>query len=733
MDEEMNEGQEVSSVQAQPEQQESALVRQWQSKVKSAKGHWKKVFDQMKLDMRLARGEDPDWPKGNYYANLILRHVTNRVSSLYARNPKVEAKMRERLLNTVWDGSLVTLQQAYGIKQQAQQMTQMGMQAMMGAMGGLQAGQQLMQLGAMDPAVMAALPDAEAIIADYEQGQQYKTLLRRMGKTLEILYNYYMDEQHPSFKSQAKQLVRRTVTCGVGYVKLGFQRAYEPSPDTAARIADVTDRIAHVERLKRELDEGECCCGDLDAKREELASALAGLQKEEQVAREGITFSFPHSNRIIPDTRTTDLEGFVGAGWLAEEFFFTPEEVEEIYGVKIGSQFTAHQVNSNSDGEDTPSSGLVDANGDTIPHSSSKKDGMVCVWEVYDKKTGNSFTIADGHKGWLKAPDLPNIEIEQFFPYFTLAFNKTEDPDHPYPPSDVSLLIHPQREYNRSRHALREHRIANRPKYVTPAGALEDEDLESLGNLPAHHIIKIAALGQGMTAEQMVQAVKHAGIDPAIYDTSFVFDDITRTVGAPEAQTFGATGNGTATEAGIAESGRISTVQSNVDDLDDMLTRLARAGGQVLLKEVSVEEAKRIAGPGAVWPEFTRQQRQEEIFLQIQAGSSGRPNKTLEIANFERMAPILQATPGMNPEWFLREAVRRMDDTLDTADAFSPGMPSMIALNGLKGDATTLFANHPALGGAGMATGNPTSQVGSAQRAPTAQGPANGMNPAPAM
>jgi hypothetical protein len=33
-----------------------------------------------------------------------------------------------------------------------------------------------------------------------------------------------MAEQQPSFKSQMKALVRRVVTTGVGFVKVGFQR-----------------------------------------------------------------------------------------------------------------------------------------------------------------------------------------------------------------------------------------------------------------------------------------------------------------------------------------------------------------------------------------------------------------------------------------------------------------------------------------------------------------------------
>ena len=122
---------------------------------------------------------------------------------------------------------------------------------------------------------------------------------------------------------------------------------------------------------------------------------------------------------------------------------------------------------------------------------------------------------------------------------------------------------------------------------------------------------------------------------------------------------------------------------SNIDDIDDLLTAMARAGSQILLQECSVDTVKRIVGEGAVWPDMSRQQIADELWLQIEAGSTGRPNQAQEIANAERIFPILMAVPDIKPEFLAKELIKRLDDKLDITQAFQSMLPSIIAMNGM--------------------------------------------------
>lgn len=85
------------------------------------------------------------------------------------------------------------------------------------------------------------------------------------------------------------------------------------------------------------------------------------------------------------------------------------------------------------------------------------------------------------------------------------------------------------------------------------------------------------------------------------------------------------------------------------DDLDGFLTQIARSSSQILLREMSEEQVKKIVGPGAVWPEMSLADIASEVFLEVEAGSSGRPNQAVEIDNFTKMAPIIMQIPGIDP------------------------------------------------------------------------------------
>ena len=146
----------------------------------------------------------------------------------------------------------------------------------------------------------------------------------------------------------------------------------------------------------------------------------------------------------------------------------------------------------------------------------------------------------------------------------------------------------------------------------------------------------------------------------------------------------GGTGSSTATEVSVAESSRQTAMGSNVDDLDEFLSDLSKSSGQILLTMMDPSSAQKIAGQGASWPTLTAQEIADNLMLEIQAGSSGRPNKAAEIANFERLAPTLLQIPGIDPAWMAKEAIRRMDDSIDLTDVIKGALPSIVAQNAAK-------------------------------------------------
>jgi len=395
------------------------------------------------------------------------------------------------------------------------------------------------------------------------------------------------------------------------------------------------------------------------------------------------------STKVIPDDSTTCLKGFEGCSWIAQEYLFKPSKVNEIYKVDMkAGDFTEFA----SDGKAISASG-EDSSGD-------KETTYVCVYEVQDKISGTWFAVAEGYKGFLKEPAAPDIRIEQFFSYFPLTLNDIEDeenegkPADVFPPSDVRLMKPMQEEYNRSRHAMREHRMAARPGWASPEGALDDSDMEIMETRRANELIKIKGLRDGQSVDQLLQAIKYPGIDPNLYNVEYVFADTQRVVGASEEQ-FGATANGTATSSSIAASSHQTGVSSNIDDVDEWLSDMARAASQVLLAEMSVEQVREICGPGAVWPELSAEEIMREVFLNIEAGSSGKPNRALEISNWERMLPYIVQMPGASPKMVLKETLKRTDDRLEIEDFFMEGQPSIAAMNAMGPDGVNGMTQGP--------------------------------------
>lgn len=646
-----------------------ALVSYWQDRVTTARDHWeKKAFRRMKDNMAFAAGRQ--WTRDvqvrtgldtlsdpiddRYVANITLRHIHQRTATIYGKNPRIVARRKERILNTVWDGT---------------------MQSLNGAMQTLAAPQ-------IDPLTGAAMPDpnAMAMIQDAIASMETGKKLERIARTLEILMQHELDEQTIPFKMQMKAVVRRTLTTGVGYLKLGYQRIMDTSPDPERAVNDMSNMLATVEQLSGDLADSVKTPDDMEA---EQLSLIAGVlsKQTEIVVREGLALSYPDSNAVIPDVNVKQLRGFVGAEWVAEQYFLNADKIKQTYNVdptgNTGGGIGVHAPNGSPKRYvETGNAGDYRfADGD----APTDKD-LFCVWEVYSKADGMVYVLLDGYKDFLIPPAAPDPQLERFYPWFVLAFNETYDPETVFPPSDVTLMQGMQEELNRARQGLREHRRAARPITVTRKGALEQSDMAKITGAEANEVVEVNGLQPQEKIQDVLQPLEGPRLTPELYDTSQAYEDIFRVLGQQEAN-FGGTSGATATEVSTAEGSRMSSVSSAVDDLDEMLCEFARAAGQLLLKETSVETVKQVVGPGAVWPDMSREEINKEIYLDVEAASTGRPNKAQEIQNAQQLVPLLLQIPGISPEWIARQLIQRLDDRLDISDAFAPGIASIANMN----------------------------------------------------
>lgn len=633
-----------------PPDQVKKLVQRWCARVRRAKKHWKPEFTRIRENMKFAHGEQwPDPPKNGerddrYVVNVCLRHIQQRTAELYPTNPTMKVKKKEKLIALVWDGSAQQLMMAQ----------QSGM--MMGAYG------------------MPPDPQSAAILQDAMMVKQWDQLTERIGKTLKLLYDYNIEEQAHSFKTSMKMTIRRAIVAGVSYVRLGFQRAMVMRPDIERRISDMSERLANIERLAGDLADGEIEPDSADA--ESLRIAIQTLMAEGQVVvREGLTFDYPDTIAIIPDPKVRSLRGFLGADWVAQEYLLFPDEIEEIYMVDVSAGYTAYDADGNS--TDTTDHTYAGGTSDEEQDDTTKR---ACVWEIFNRKDGTCYVVCDGYSDWLQQPGPPDAETERFYPWFAMVMNEGYSEKCVYPPSDIDLMRDMQLELNRARQGLREHRRSNRPKVAVAAGMLEEPDKEKLKNHPVNALIELNALAPGQKIDDVLQPIQMPPIDPAVYDTSGTFEDLLRVLGSDQADQ-GTTSGATATEVSVAEFSQNTDTSSVVDDLNELLTDLGRSASEILLMNVSPQIVQKVVGPGAVWPELDRQTIAENVWLEVDVGAMGPPNRQQDVQMLSQIIPLLQRVPGISTEWMARELIRRMGDDIDLTEAFVEGLPSIEALN----------------------------------------------------
>jgi len=645
------------------------LVNQWSVEIRSARDFWQPSYERMRDDMRFSAGlqwgaqdDKNQFGLKKYTANIVQRQCALKVATLYSKNPEVSAKRRPKMDFKVWDGTQKMLMQA-------QQQIAQAMQQVQGAV----------QVGAQPP---GPPPMAAAVIQDYANGMKQKAQFDKLAETLEMVFTYQMEGQHPAFKTQMKALVLRAVTTNVGYLKIAYRRDTETMPTSSTTIEGFVERLQRLIATAQELkadnnDPDSPLIEDLRLQSQQLAASAADGEMQ-NVLREGLVFDFPPSTSIIVDPACRCLEDFVGADWIAHEFVLTPQQVQAQYGIDVRGSSARQYI----DGTVKDSSGKSDTGLMTAALRAVKKffgvwdkKAKACVWEIYSKTDQTKYVICDGWPDFLEEPESPQPQIENFWPIYAFVKNRIEVEENLpkeyvtiYGESDVRLMRSQQEEKNRSREALRLHRIHNKDVYVYPTGGLSPTEMENIASSPSGGFIPLAALAAGKTVAEVVGVLPRNPIDKSVYDDTWVMQDVMLTVGTQDADLGNAPASQTATGQSIAQASRMTSLGSDIDSLDDFLSKACKGGGEMILLEMGQPEVDRICGPGAAQLPRDREAIKNELYLDVEAASSGKPNRTVDVQNFTAIAPQLQqlwAMLGLDPTPLLKYGIKIADMNID--------------------------------------------------------------------
>lgn len=607
-------------------QSESAAVALWHDRITKAKSFWEEDHRRVRQCMEFV--QSVQWagqskPDTEYYvANMILRMVNQKVATLYAKNPIAVAERRPRLDFAIWDETMESLQ--YAVEQ--------------------------LSTGVLNPA-------AQLLVADYLNGRNYRALTTRIGRTLETLYNLQCDLQDVSFKTSMKQLVRRTLVCGVGFVKLDYERADAPTVNSKTletRLRELSQQAADLTEGKFDMESAE-----FEATQALNESTSAEYFNSPATVSERLIFDFPTALSITVDPRCRNFNGFVNARWIAQEYLMSVDEINAYFELRGEAAVASDKSVISLEGTDN------------VQHKR--------LFEVWDKQTSTQFFICEGHNAWLRPPTPLPFKLRNFWPIGALTFNTPEVEEKSndmrvtcWPLSDVFLWKSPQVEWNKRRHSMSRHRAGASPKIAVSKNLLTEKDRDNLRNtdpLAGITVVELEGLPPDGDINKLMQVVQHPTVSMELYDTSMLAVDMTQTVGEQPADLGGQNPGETATGQTIAAQSKSVAASSNVDDLDDFLSWLAQSGGEILFAQMPLPVVQELVGPGATWPHTDAYRFNSVVYLKIKAASSGRPDKALHLQNVRELFPILMQL-GANPAFLVREALRAYDENINADEAF---------------------------------------------------------------
>lgn len=551
--------------------------------------------------------------------------------------------------------------------------------------------------------------------------------LKLLCHTIEKVTNRQLTDA--KLKKRAKATVKAALTCSLGILKVMYQRDKKEDPAIKSRIEDTQDNIEEVERLMLAINDP-LQRSDLEVEKRKLEETMSALrEKVEIVAAEGMVIDRVMSDMLLMDDAVTEFDDYVDADWLAQIIPMRKSSAEGQYKVKLDGAATYRGMADS----DSASSGKVFAGRDT-----SKSDPMICVVEIWDKRSQRVYTIAEGCNFFLRDPYSPKAVGERWYPFFILPFQTVDG--HVVAPSLVCLTEQLQEEHNDTRDKENAHRDLIKPGWYADKGEVKQKDMETFTHAQFGEVTLLDCNGKPI--EQVIRPKQHPAIDPALYDTSKVRYDWEQVTNLQDAARSSVVQPKTATEASIMQQNLSGKVSEFRDSVEDFMQEISQYATQIELMELTEVQVERIMGPHKIgpltrqeinpltgqktevpvidpstgqpmegvtepsydWPQLSRDEIFDMVQLQIRAGTTGEPDKLDQQETWLKLLPAIQpligqimqiqatggdAQPFIN---LLKETIVRFDEKLDV-EQFIPKAPAMPAMpQGIPGNVTPLQA-----------------------------------------
>jgi len=540
-------------------------------------------------------------------------------------------------------------------------------------------------------------PEASVELAE-ACGVRVKEDAKAFATTLEIVIGRVWKKAR--LKQAADPLVRSGLSVAIGWMKAAWHRETGNTPAMQQEIADMQAQVAAINHLERDLAQGET--PDTGTKRAELEQRIASLEEQAQrIVFNGLFVDFVRAEDIQVAPECACLRDYASSPWIAHRIFMSldeakaehPEVAEKLKSATTYFRAPPRTVTEGGGAFSGPGNAeKADEFTKALSGAPSGSRPFICKWEIWDKRTGHVITVAEGCNAYLRAPFKPEQRTTRFYPFFSWAPIWNDGQRHPQSLTDRSRSL--LDEYDRTRTNYRTHRRRAIPKTGFDRSALGVEDANRLEDAVSNEMVGLNLNGQ--RPEQVIFPISYNQIDPALYDTSVIRQELELVWGIQEALSSSVRVAKTATEADIQQQGTESRMGYARDSLDEMLSDFAVYTGELAVSPngLTDEDARTLAGEDALWIPMPDPALLDGLVqVNIRAGSSGKPATALRQQQWGVLLPQLQRTAiqigqlrGASPldianclEQLAVETVKRSGDTSIDPYNFIPQPPAPVA------------------------------------------------------
>lgn len=449
---------------------------------------------------------------------------------------------------------------------------------------------------------------------------------------------------------------------------------------------------------------------EYDAKMVEYQQLEQSIQTRMEVAiRKALAVDFvaPEDMQVSLDVR--NIADYPNANWVANAIYRPCEDLCAMFpkltkaDAKAATQyFQRRNMDCSPLGDRVALTGVADASVDPEEAEQYSKSSQTSgtsvgeeglafakVVELWNRRTGHVHTMIEGIKVWAKAPYQPDYPSSRFYPYFSLSFYSVDGARHPQ--SLPYRLMKLQDEYASVRSSQRLVRQRAAPGIFFDATNISPDDARKIEGSTYQEYVGIKPVDPNKPFRDSFAEKPVASGDPRLYDTSSIMADMERIAGVQEALQSSALTPKTATEAEIQQTGFASRTTADRDSLETMLTEMAQYTAELALSGISGDDATRMVGSNAFWPEgMAVDDLLTMVEIEIAAGTTGKPRTESDKNAWGILLPLIQEAQlriqeaqltGNLPlaeaiSALLRETMVRMGDDTDV-EKFIPQMPDV--------------------------------------------------------